>query len=219
MLPPDIAGATMTPHVSLLLEFINSLAPLAVLAMGYGMLQRQAPGRRVSPVVLGLLFGLVTVLQMHLPLTPFDGVIIDMRNVPIALAGAFLGVRGLAVCLAVAMLTRYGIGGIGWVSGVAGMALAGAAGLIWHRITARMARRGVASLLALACGMSVHLLAAGLLPADVAAWFLSVAAPVILAVNLVAVPLVGWLLERERHIWNERAAGRPQPIATLKPAC
>lgn len=205
----------MAFNLDILLEFVSSLALVALLAMGYGFFRRHVHGNWATPVVLGLIFGLVTILQMHTPLQPVDGVIIDMRNVPIALAGAFLGWRGLAVCLCLAVATRYGIGGVGWVSGVAGMALAGGAGLLWDRMTRHHQTRGIGLLVILAVAMSSHLAAVFLLPADVARWFLTVAALPILGLNLVSLPLVGILLERERQ--NMQRERRWQAAAYTDP--
>lgn len=136
---------------------------------------------------------------MHRPFEPFDGVIIDMRNVPIALAGAFLGWRGLLPCLGIAVATRMGIGGVGMVSGIAAMAMSGLAGMIWARKMATHRKRNFGMLLYLALAMSCHLLAAVVLPRDVALWFFTTAAGPILALNLLAVPSVGALLERENR--------------------
>lgn len=190
----------MTYDIDILLDFVSSLALVAILALAYGTLRRRFSGPTMAPVLLGFLFGTVTIIQMHTPLTPMEGLIIDMRNVPIALAGAFLGLRGLAVCLIMAMATRYGIGGVGWISGVAGMIVAGGAGLAWDRLTRHRSVRGARPLMALGVVMCSHLVAAVLLPVDIAIWFLTVAAPPIVALNLVSIPLVGALLERERQL-------------------
>ncbi|MEM6341739.1 MAG: LytS/YhcK type 5TM receptor domain-containing protein [Pseudomonadota bacterium] len=56
--------------------------------------------------VLAVFWGCVVVLQMNPPLSPVDGVIVDMRNVLIILASAFLGLRGLCIRLAIAVGTR-----------------------------------------------------------------------------------------------------------------
>lgn len=112
---------------SVFLDFAASLAVLALLAESYGVIRRRFVGAFAAPIVLGVLFGLMAVVQMHRPFEPFDGVIIDMRNVPIALAGAFLGWRGLLPCLGIAVATRMGIGGVGMVSGIAAMAMSGLA--------------------------------------------------------------------------------------------
>ena len=205
----------MNTYVSILVDFGSSLALVALLALGYGALKRRFRGPNAAPMMLGLLFGIVTIIQMHSPLSPMDGLIIDMRNVPIALAGAFLGFRGLIICLTLAAATRFGIGGIGWLPGVMSMFIAGFAGLIWAHFTRHIAHRGIWHLILLGAAMSSHVAAAVFLPFDIALWVFSVAAPPIILLNLIAVPLVAALLEREGGMLTREqrleAAARADP--------
>lgn len=184
----------------LMIDFASSLALLALLSWSYGILRRRLGGAKLAPVVLGGLFGFVALLQMHAPIEPAEGLIIDLRAVPVALAGAFLGRAGLVACMTVALGARYGIGGIGMIAGMTGIALAGAAGLIWHRMTAHLGRRRFRDLLGLAVCVSASLTGAVSLPAPHGAWFFSQAAPALAAAYLVAIPAIGALLERERII-------------------
>lgn len=188
--------------VSLFFDMLAALALTALLAESYGIVRRRFVGAVWAPVVLGILFGIMAAVQMYNPLIPFEGVIIDLRNIPIALAGAFLGWRGLLPCLMIALLVRVDIGGVGVQAGVTGMVIAGLAGMIWARKTARYDRRNFAMLLLLALAMSAHLLGALALPRDMATWFFTAAAGPILAMNLLSVPLIGALMERE----NQRIA-------------
>ncbi|WGH79406.1 LytS/YhcK type 5TM receptor domain-containing protein [Jannaschia ovalis] len=194
----------MTWTLATLADFIGSLALLGLLSLAFGHLRRHVPGPRLAQTLLGLTFGAVAVLQMHSPLSPVDGLIVDMRNVPVALAGAFLGGRGLAICLLIAAGARFGIGGVGMWSGIAAMMIAGLAGAVWTQWTSGTARRGGWAMVALAAGMSLHIVAVLLLPSEVALWFLTEAAPVVLALNFASVPIIATLLERERL-----RAGRP----------
>ncbi|MCK0169223.1 hypothetical protein MWU52_16840 [Jannaschia sp. S6380] len=184
-------------HWTTLLDFLGPLALLGMMAVAFGAVRRLIPGCQLSTSVLGLLFGTVAILQMNAPFSPVDGLIVDMRNVAVALAGAFLGLRGFVICLIIAAAMRLQIGGVGAASGIAAMILAGGAGVLWHAMTWHRPR-GIWSMAGLAGLMSVHLLAVVLLPSDLAIWFLSQAAPVIVALNLFAVTLIGLLLERER---------------------
>ena len=193
----------MNTYVSILVDFGSSLALVALLALGYGALKRRFRGPNAAPMMLGLLFGIVTIVQMHSPLSPMDGLIIDMRNVPIALAGAFLGFRGLIICLTLAAATRFGIGGVGWLPGVISMFIAGFAGLIWAHFTRHIGRRDLWHLILLGAAMSSHVVAAVFLPFDMALWVFSVAAPPLILLNLIAVPLVAALLEREVGILGQ----------------
>ncbi|MBL4626614.1 MAG: hypothetical protein JKY00_00995 [Roseicyclus sp.] len=189
---------------SVFVDIAAALAVTALLAESYGVMRRKFVGAALAPIVLGVLFGLMALVQMHRPLEPFDGFIIDLRNIPIALSGAFLGWRGLVPCLVIALATGYGIGGVGATSGMWGMVLAGLAGMIWARKTAHLEERNFSVLMLLAIAMSAHLLAGLALPNDIAVWFFTTAAGPILAMNLIAIPLIGALLEREnRRILQE----------------
>lgn len=184
---------------SVLIDMAAALAVTALLAESYGIVRRRFLGAQVAPVVLGVLFGLMALLQMNNPIEPFDGLIVDLRNIPVALAGAFLGWRGLLPCLLIAAAARIGIGGVGVVAGIWGMALAGLASTIWARKMARYEKRSFGMLLLLALAMSAHLLGALALPRDLAIWFFTTAAGPILAMNLLVVPFIGALLERENR--------------------
>ena len=95
------------------------------------------PGTWIAESLLGILFGVVAVMQMNAPFEPIPGLIIDMRNVPMVLAGAFLGARGMLLCMVLAIAARLQIGGIGALAGVASILIAGAAGAFWNAATAR----------------------------------------------------------------------------------
>jgi len=182
-----------------ILDMAAALAVTALLAQSYGVLQRRFVGAAWAPAVLGVLFGVMAVAQMRNPVEPYDGLFIDLRNIPIALAGAFLGWRGLLPCLLIVAAVRIDLGGIGTAAGVWSMVIAGLAGMIWARKMAHVERRTLGMLVMLALAMSLHLLGALALPREMALVFFTEAAGPILLINLMAVPLIGQLLERENR--------------------
>lgn len=182
---------------ALFFDVFAAVAVTALLAEGYGIVRRKLSGSAWAPYLLGVVFGLIAMVQMQHPLEPFDGLILDLRNIPIALAGAFLGWRGLLPCLALAMVTRYTHGGVGMESGLLAMTIAGVAGMVWARSRINLGEGGVVSLLLLGVFMSTHLFAVIVLPRDVAIWFLTTAALPMLGLNMVTVPLMAALLQRE----------------------
>lgn len=185
-------------NVDTFIDLSGSLAILAMLAVAYGALHRVLPDKRLFEPLMGALFGLVAFVQMHSPIEPAPGFLIDMRNVPVILAGAFLGGRGLLPCLVIAILARWHAGGVGAVSGIMGLVTAGSVGLVWAGVLARRSV-GVVPLLVLGVVGSLHILGAVLLPLNLAIWFLTEAAPVLFVLNLLSVPVIGGLLERERR--------------------
>lgn len=190
--------------ITIVVDVIVAIAVSALLGEAYGSVRRHFSGKVMAPFALGALFGLIAMVQMYRPIEPFDGLLIDLRNIPIALAGAFLGWRGLLPCLAMATGARLGMGGVGAGAGVLAMVMAGAAGLLWERRMAQIGERNVAMLLLLALAMSVHLLAGLALPQEMSEWFFTTIALPLFMVNLVAIPLIGSVLEREnRRIQRE----------------
>lgn len=205
--------------IDLFIDFASALSLVALLAWGYGTIRRRVAGRIFAPIILGALFGFVAFLQMHAPIEPFDGLIIDLRAVPIALAGAYLGFTGMAVCVTIAALSRYDIGGVGMTAGIVGIFAAGFGSMLWDRMTAHRTPRNVGYLVLLALTVSVSLFSGVVLPDPLGAWFLTNAAPVLLVTYLIAIPLVAALLERERVMLatenQMRASGQIDPQTGL----
>ncbi|KIC51850.1 LytS/YhcK type 5TM receptor domain-containing protein [Tateyamaria sp. ANG-S1] len=185
---------------TVLLDFVSSLAVLGLLVLCFSAL---APALRhgwyVAPC-LGVFFALVVGLQMSMPLSPTGGVIVDMRNVPIALAGAFLGLRGLVVCLCLAIAMRVGIGGVGMPAGVLGMLLAGVVGYTWAAVQDRLPLGDGGKLFMLGLAMNLHMTSAFAAPPDIMRWYFAEAAPTVFLLNLLCVPATGWLLLREQKL-------------------
>lgn len=198
------------------LDFLSPLALIAILSWSYGLIRLRLAGDRMAPVVLGLAFGLVALLQMHAPLSPIPGVIVDLRAVPVALAGAYLGWRGLVACLAVALAARWQIGGIGLLPDLVGIVHAAAAGHLWDRSTRRNLPRGLGHIMALALIVSLGALSGMFLPQPLAAWVLTSAAPMLIFLTLVALPALAAILERERHAQAMESRSRAECAARAR---
>ncbi|WP_138933840.1 LytS/YhcK type 5TM receptor domain-containing protein [Roseovarius arcticus] len=189
----------------LLPEIIGSLAVVALLASAFGAIRSWLHDARAQ-LALGLAFGLVAMFQMNAPIEMVPGVILDMRNVPVALAGAFLGWRGALVCVAIAAATRFTIGGVGMPSGIAAMMIACGAGYLWNYYTMRAKRRGIVQLMVLAALVSSHMIAAFLLPWEVCIAFFATAALPMAGLNMLSIPIAAAFLEHERlRMLAERA--------------
>ncbi len=181
----------------LLPEVIGSLAVVVMLASLFGLIRSRIPEARAQ-ILLGISFGLVAMFQMNAPLNMVPGVIVDMRNVPVALAGAFLGWRAALLCLVMAASMRGYIGGIGMPSGIAAMSIACLAGMMWNRWTLRPQRRGIVTLFALSVMVSAHLVAAFIMPWEVCVAFLSTLALPMAALNMLSIPIAAIFLDHER---------------------
>lgn len=180
-----------------LLDFAGPLGLLCVLSMFMGELRRSLGDEGLTQCLSGFGFGLIAAIEMFLPIEPFEGVIIDLRTIPIVLAGAFLGWRGLLTCLFMAIATRAYIGGTGMITGIIAMIIAGYAGAAWDSMTAQSPRRSGAQLLLLGAMTTSSFSALVFLPADISWWFVTNALPSLALTYLTVVPLAGFLLQRE----------------------
>ncbi|SDY19855.1 LytS/YhcK type 5TM receptor domain-containing protein [Citreimonas salinaria] len=172
------------------------LAPLFVVAAGYGRYARAPGERRLLQLGAGCAFGAVAVLLMAMPLRIADGVIVDMRAVPVALAAAFLGLRGGAVALFMAIAMRLWIGGIGTGAGIAALLFGAIAGFAWSQET-RPAERSARDYLQLAAMVSLGLWTIVLLPTQAAIGVLTAALPLVL-LNMLVLPPAAFLLDGAR---------------------
>lgn len=182
-----------------LLDIIAAMALIIALGSAYARLKRWSAWPLYSQLALGMCFGCVAGLEMNHPIEPFDGVIVDLRNIPLALAGAFLGLPGAFLTLAIAVGVRVGIGGVGVWAGLAGMLISVGAGYLWQQWQNGQAKRSITSLLALGAMTSIHLVASVLLPTEAFLWFITEAALPIFALNMLIIPLMAGFLEAERR--------------------
>ena len=90
----------MNYTASIWFDFAGSLAIIFALTIAYGHVQRWFVSKEQGRMLLGFAFGVVAWLQMNMPLEPMEGLIIDLRNVPLVLCGAFLGWRASLICFA-----------------------------------------------------------------------------------------------------------------------
>jgi hypothetical protein len=179
-------------------DFGTSLVVLTTLAWWFGAFRSWPFNAAAGSLLMGAAFGVVAILQMHAPIQPVDGMLIDLRVVPIALAGAYLGSIGLLTCLVLAVGTRVALGGVGMESGIASMLIAGLAGFAWSTMTSHLARRDWRHFLLLG-GLATLSLAGGfLLPAPWSTWVFQNVAPAITVAYLTVIPLVAYLMERAR---------------------
>ena len=152
---------------------------------------------RLGDLPAGFLLGMAAVSQMFFPVEPTPGVIVDLRIIPVLLAGAFLSRSSGTIAIAMGIMMRLGIGGVGADSGIAAIVLAGLLGMLWKHWDAstspdrRLAYIGLAML---ACASTV---AGLLLPSDIAIWFYKSAVPVLLIGYLGIVPVFAWVIDRD----------------------
>lgn len=187
--------------------FSSTIAVMCLLAVAYGTVARASQRPWLFPWVMGVLFGTVAVLALLNPIQIGSGVQADLRGIPIALAGAYLGWRGAATAAGLAIATRLQIGGLGMVAGCVGILVNALAGLGWAWLMQRphMGRprpRGLRAMMGLGALSSTYLLTSLMLPSDLAWRFVTTIWPVVLPLHMLGVLVVGSMLERERKLLN-----------------
>ena len=183
--------------VHTLFDFASTIAVLALLAVPYGMARDRIAHALTRESLLGLLFGLASVGAMLDPFVLADGVLFGMRNLPVGLAGAFLGPVGALAATAPAAAMRALIGGDGMAPDLTGLAMAGAAGVLWRALADKLALGRLLGPLLLGTMISAHLVALMNLPRDAMEIALHGVAPVILLLNLAGSLVIGNLVARE----------------------
>jgi PAS domain S-box-containing protein len=117
----------------------QNIALLLSLTLLYSVVRASLPRlpRRVTPLLTGLLFGLIATAAMHTPFVIAPGVIADARVVPVVLAGPFGGPLAAATAAALTGGYRAWLGGAGSAAGVGSILTAGLLGVIvalrWRR--------------------------------------------------------------------------------------
>ena len=114
--------------IQVFIDAVQAVSLILVLSIALGSEGSRDRLDRLGPEGLGMIFGLIAGIEMLTSFAIQPGLIVDLRNVPIALAGAFLGVRGMVAAVGIAVAVRLSLGGVGATSGAIGIAVAGCAG-------------------------------------------------------------------------------------------
>ncbi|MGR3494852.1 LytS/YhcK type 5TM receptor domain-containing protein [Citreimonas sp.] len=181
-------------ELTLLAGWAGTLSLLGLVAAGYGMLARTVWDPAQLQLLAGALFGALALALMAMPLRVAEGVNLDPRNVPVALAAAFLGLRGGAVALLMAIGMRLSVGGAGTGAGIAALLFSAIAGFCWTQGT-RPAERTARDYAWLGVLVGMALWPAVLLPVPAAAAVLARAVPLVL-VCLIFTMAIAMLLDR-----------------------
>ena len=124
----------MISGTALFLALFSNLALLIVLVAAYGscynILQKRS--RLQRQVAVGLLFGCIVLICMHVKITVYHGVRVDQRNAIVILCGLFGGPLAAVVSAAMGGVYRVLLGGDGICGGLVGLSLSAAVGSGLH---------------------------------------------------------------------------------------
>ncbi len=209
----------MTDATETITTFVQPVALTITLVYLYGVLAKSQQNKFRLELSLGLLFGVGVIASMMAPINVGEGFIIDLRNLLIASAIAFLGPLAGVIALITGVATRINIGGAGAIYGVAGMLVAGSMGYIWRHLFLNQGHRNLISLVMLGVMMSAHILVGLTIAEPQRSTFIFGLGPYLFALNVVGSVLLGVLFFREQalniKIDELRTAATTDPLTSL----
>jgi diguanylate cyclase (GGDEF)-like protein/PAS domain S-box-containing protein len=122
-----------------ILELLQNVSLLALVAAGYAALRRHGPQLRstIMAPAIGILFALGAVMSIAFRITVLPGVFVDGRNIMTSLVAVFGGPVATLVTLVITAGYRLWVGGPGAISGIAGILAAGLVGLGFAKLRGR----------------------------------------------------------------------------------
>jgi PAS domain S-box-containing protein len=138
--------------------FLNNASLLLALSILSTYLRyRWVKEFRLKEPILGVLYGLFTVIAMFMPMTLTPGVFFDGRSIILGLAGLFESPFVALIAVFMGSAYRIHLGGIGAFTGVGSMVISACAGLLLKELVARKKVR-LNPWTLLAFGFTIHLL-------------------------------------------------------------
>lgn len=205
----------MLDAIEKIMLVVEPLGLAVLLIFTFGLFRRSVENTLVLNMIMGGLFGLAAAMAMLSPIPIADGVIVDVRNLFIGMAGAFFGLIGGGIALIIGIAARIAIGGDGVELGIAGMVVAVSLGVGWGRFVRPHIHHDLTAFLTLGAMISCHMVVAVLLPPALLTRFFLDLGPTLIAANLCGSVLLGQLITRENALIDE--ARRLASEATTDP--
>jgi diguanylate cyclase (GGDEF)-like protein/PAS domain S-box-containing protein len=132
----------MISHGSVILGLAQNVSLIALVVAGYAAVKRGAllPSS-LRPAVIGLVFGLGVVLALSLRIEVMPGVYVDGRNIMTSLVVLFGGPIAAAITLAITLLYRLWLDGLGALAGCVSAVASMALGFLYMGLKARLGFR------------------------------------------------------------------------------
>jgi diguanylate cyclase len=203
------------PNPILVIALSQGVGLLAILAIGYGAIERFQMPDRVRASTLGVWFGLGAILAMSAPAKLAEGFIFDVRCIIIGLAAAFGAPVTIAVSSLMAIGFRLYLGGMGAIPGSVGIGLAAILGFFGIIILRKLVANTVLQYALIGLLISGNFVSAFLLPFDQAIQIIRDTYPLIGITSVIAAALLGSFMDRERRLlfverhWRDAALRDP----------
>jgi diguanylate cyclase len=199
----------------LFLALIHGVSLLALLAIAFGMVERQNWSRPIRSLTQGTIFGLGAIIAMMAPAHIGSGVMVDARAIIVGFAAAFGGWPAALIAAAIGGGYRLWLGGMGALPGAAGILVAAMLGLGWRYFLRPRGRVKAQHLVVLGLVISCYLLT-GIVLGYASMWTLvSMIAPYMVSASVFASVLLGLFVDRElnqiarEEHWKTRALTDP----------
>lgn len=173
---------------------------LAILAIGYGAIERSALPYRWRALSLGVWFGLGAVLAMAAPAKMAEGFILDVRCIVIGLVAAFGGPLTIIVSTSIAIAYRLYLGGIGAVPGSLSIFLAAVFGFFGVILLRQLISNTPIRYALLGLLISMNFVTAFIFPFERAVEIIETMYPLICFTSIVAAGVLGTFMDRERRL-------------------
>ncbi|WP_332692324.1 GGDEF domain-containing protein [Devosia sp.] len=181
----------------LFLALVHAISLLALMAIAFGIVERQLWHRAVRSLVQGVIFGSGAIVAIMTPARIGEGAVVDSRALIVGFAAAFGGWPAALVAVAISGTYRLWLGGFGAGTGTIGIAAAALLGLGWRYFLRPKGRIKVQHLVVLGLVISCYLLT-GIAMGYSTIWSLvSVIGPYMVTASVTASVLLGLFVERE----------------------
>lgn len=191
--------------------FINNAALLLALSiLGTYLRYHWVKEFRIRELVLGVLYGLFTVIAMSMPMTLTPGAFFDGRSIILGLAGLFESPLVVIVAIVMGSAYRIYLGGVGTFTGVGSIVISAGAGILFKQLVARKNIR-LSPWTLLVFGFAIHLLLIlwfFTLPPDLASQIIKIVAVPYLVIFTITTMLMGLFIlsQKQRLIAEKRLA-------------
>lgn len=209
----------MLPAIEIVMLFLQPVGLAVMLIYTYGFFQRSLKSKPLVDMLMGIMFGIAACIAMLAPIPIAEGIIIDIRNLFIGIAGAFFGLIGGGVALLIGIASRVAIGGDGVTLGVSAMVLVTLMGGIWANFIRPRVDHNLKAFSVLGLMIATDMLLALFLPAEVRNRFFIDLGPMMFCTYLIGSILLSQLITRERSLIDEArelaSAAKTDPLTNL----
>jgi diguanylate cyclase len=181
----------------LFLALVHATSLLALMAIAFGIVERQDWHRAVRSLLQGVIFGSGAIVAIMTPARIGEGAVVDSRALIVGFAAAFGGWPAALVAVAISGSYRLWLGGVGAGPGALGIVAAALLGLSWRYFLRPKGRIKVRHLLVLGFVISCYLLT-GIAMGYATIWsLLSLIGPYMVTASVTASVLLGLFVQRE----------------------